>query len=93
MFHPARECAPGLLLDLQAEPLGHALLDAAYQDGGGVGAGHVDRLVGGEQRDACEGELFFQLQGIVGVAAGSFDVFAWSASSSVSSRRSSTGPT
>src|SRR5258708_6083007 len=42
------QAAPGLLLDLQPEPLGNALLDPAYQDGGGVGAGDVDRLVGGE---------------------------------------------
>jgi hypothetical protein len=66
--------APGFLLDLQPEPLRHALLDAPHQDGGGVG--HVDRLVGGEQRYPGQGELFSQLQRVVGVAAGSFDVFA-----------------
>jgi hypothetical protein len=66
--------APGLLLDLQPEPLGHPLLYPAHQDRGRVGAGDVDWLVGGEQRDVGQGEVLLQLEGVVGVAAGSFDV-------------------
>jgi hypothetical protein len=38
------------------------------------GAGHVDGFIGGEQRDPGQGELLFQLEGVVGVAAGAFDV-------------------
>ena len=70
------QAAPGFLLDLQPEPFGHSLLDPAYQDGGGVGAGDVDRLVGGEQRDPGQGELLLKLEGVVGVPAGALDVFA-----------------
>jgi hypothetical protein len=66
--------APCLLLDLQPEPLGNALLDPAHEHGGRVGAGHVDRLVGGEQRDPCQGQLLLQLQRVVGVTAGPLDV-------------------
>ncbi len=68
--------APCLLLDLEAEPFGYALLDPADQDGGGVGAGHVDRLVRSKQGDAGEGQFFFELQCVVGVAAGALDVLA-----------------
>jgi hypothetical protein len=70
------QSAPCLLLDLQPEPLGHPLLDPAHQHGGGVGAGHVDRLVGGEQRYPGQSELLFKLEGVVGVTAGALDVFA-----------------
>jgi len=66
--------APGLLLDLQPEPLGHALLDPPHQDGGRVGAGHVNGLVRGEQRDPGQGELLLQLQRVVAVTAGPLDV-------------------
>jgi hypothetical protein len=70
------EPVPCLLFDLQAEPFGHALLDPAYQHGGGVGAGDVNRLIGGEQRDPRQRELLFQLQGVVGVTSGALDVLA-----------------
>jgi hypothetical protein len=46
---------PGLLLELEPEPFGHALLDPADQDGGRADAGQVGGLVGGEQRDALIG--------------------------------------
>ncbi len=70
------ESAPRLFFELEPEPFRDALLDPAYQDGGGVRAGYVDRLVGREQRDTGEGEFFFEFQGVERVAAGSFDVFA-----------------
>jgi hypothetical protein len=44
------QAAPGFFLDLEPEPFGDALLDPADQDGGGVSAGDVDRLIGREQR-------------------------------------------
>jgi hypothetical protein len=70
------QAAPGLLFDLQPEPLRHSLLDPPHQDGGGVGAGDVNVLVAGEQRDPGQGELLFQLEGVVGVAAGAVDALA-----------------
>jgi hypothetical protein len=51
---------PHFFFELDAVPLGDPLLDSADQDGGGVHAGDVGRLVGGEQRDALLGELLFQ---------------------------------
>jgi hypothetical protein len=68
--------APCLLFDLRPEPLGHTLLDPAHEHSGRVGVGDVDRLVGGEQRDPGQCELLLQLEGVVGVAAGSLDVLA-----------------
>jgi hypothetical protein len=67
---------PGLLLDLQPEILGHALLDAADQHGGGAGFLDAGGLVGGEQRHALVRQLPLQLQRVVGVAAGPLDVLA-----------------
>ena len=48
----------------------------AQQQGGGGHGGGVDRLVGGEERDPGCGELFFELDGVEGVAAGPGDVLA-----------------
>jgi hypothetical protein len=65
---------PGFLLDLEPVPLRDALLHPPDQDRGGVHAFDVDRLVGGEQRDACVGKLAFQLERVERVPAGAFDV-------------------
>ena len=67
---------PCLLLDLQPEVLGDALLDPADQDGGGADVGHVGGLVGGEQRHAPVLQLAFEFERVEGVAAGPLDVFA-----------------
>src|SRR5690349_942254 len=55
-------------------PLRDALLDPPHQDGGGVHPFHVDRLIGGEQRDPGVGKLAFQLERVERVPAGAFDV-------------------
>jgi len=65
---------PGFLLDLEPVPLHHALLDPPDQDGGGVHAFQVDRLIGGQQRDPGVGKLAFQLEGVERVPARAFDV-------------------
>ena len=67
---------PGFLLDLEPVPLRDALLDPPDQDGRGVHAFDVDGLVGGEQRNACVGQLAFQLEGVERVPAGPLDVLA-----------------
>ncbi len=70
------EPAPGFLLELQPEPFRDALLDPADEDGGRVRAGHVDGLIGGEQRDPREGQFLFQFERVERVPAGPLDVFA-----------------
>jgi hypothetical protein len=67
---------PGFFLDLQPEPFGHALLDAADQDGGGIDAFDGGGLVGGEQHDSLIRQFAFEFQRVEGVAAGALDVFA-----------------
>jgi hypothetical protein len=46
---------PDFFLELDAVPLGDALLDPADKDGGGLDPGDVGGLVGGEQRDPVPG--------------------------------------
>ena len=66
---------PGLFFELEPEPFGDALLDPPDENGGRADPGDIGRLVGGKQRDPLVGQLPFQLEGIVGVAGGPFDVF------------------
>jgi hypothetical protein len=54
------ESFPRGFLDLQPVPLGHGLLDAADEDGGGVHPLDANRLVSGEQQDALVGEFALQ---------------------------------
>jgi hypothetical protein len=70
------QALPSFLLQLQPEPLGHALLHPADQDGGGVDALDDGGLVGGEQGDPGPGQLLLQFQGVEGVWAGPLDVLA-----------------
>ena len=66
---------PGLFLQLQPEPFRDALLDPPDQNGRRADPGDVGRLIGSKQRDPLVGQLPFQLQGIVSVPGGPFDVF------------------
>ena len=76
LFGVGAHAAPHAALELQPEVFGHVLPGAAQQDRGRVGAFEVDGLVGGEQQDVAGGEFAFQFEGVEGVPAGSFDVFA-----------------
>ena len=69
------ESFPAFLLQGEPVPFRDALLDPPDQNGVLVHAFDVDGLVGGEQRDALAGELFFDPQRGEGVAGGAFDVF------------------
>ena len=70
------EAFPHLGFEVVAEVLGHALLHPADQDGGRLGGGGVDRLVGGEDHQPGGVQLLLELERVVGVAAGPLDVLA-----------------
>ena len=80
MFHPSRECSisPFQIFSLSWSR-NHSATPCLTRRTRTVVAltpVDVDRLVGGEQRDAVPGEFLFQFQRVERVPAGPFDVLA-----------------
>jgi hypothetical protein len=70
------EAFPHLGLEVVAEELGHTLLHPPHQNGCRLRSLGVHRLIGGEHRQPGGAQFAFQLQRVVHVAAGPFDVLA-----------------
>jgi hypothetical protein len=54
---------PVLLLKLEPEPFRHPLFDPADKNGGGIDAGDLGGLIGGEQRYPVPGQFLSSLTG------------------------------